>query len=222
MTDQPRSFKAIIFDLDGTLLYTLEDLADSLNDVLREEGLPTHPTDAYRFMVGNGLERLVIRALPEGLRIPAHVRPILRKFGEHYRENQCRKTRPYPGMPEVLERLAGAGLRLAVLSNKAHLNTVDVVEHFFPGRFQMVLGMRPEVPAKPDPAGALEIVAAFGLRPANFLYLGDSDVDMQTAVAAGLYPVGAGWGYRPREELISAGARVVIEAPEDLWRVIHD
>ncbi len=216
------TFKAIIFDLDGTLLYTLEDLADSLNDVLRAEGLPTHPTDAYRFMVGNGLERLVIRALPEGLRIPAHVRPILRKFVEYYRENQCRRTRPYPGLPELLERLAGAGLRLAVLSNKAHPNTVEVVEHFFPGRFQMVLGMRPEVPAKPDPAGALEIVAAFGMRPEDFLYLGDSDVDMKTAVAAGLFPVGAGWGYRPREELTAAGARVVIEAPEELWGMIHE
>jgi phosphoglycolate phosphatase len=214
--------KAIIFDLDGTLLYTLEDLADSLNDVLREEGLPTHPDDAYRFMVGNGLEKLVIRALPEALRVPAHVRPVLRKFSARYRENQCRKTRPYPGMSETLEGLAAAGLRLAVLSNKAHPNAVAVVEHYFPGRFQAILGLRPEAPAKPDPAGVLEIAEKFGLRPEDFLYLGDRDVDMKTAAAAGCLPVGAGWGYRPREELLSAGARVILAAPEELLGLIHE
>lgn len=209
-------FKAVIFDLDGTLLYTLEDLADSLNQVLREEGLPAHDYDAYRFMVGNGLERLVIRALPAGLRIPAHVRPILRKFIELYRDRQVAKTRPYPDIPELLSALAAQGLRLAVLSNKAHPNTLAVVEHFFPGLFEIVLGMRPEVPAKPDPAGALEIVRFFNMEPVDILYLGDSDVDMKTALAAGLYPLGAAWGYRPVSELKEAGALAVINAPLDM------
>jgi len=212
MTD----FKAVIFDLDGTLLYTLEDLADSLNQVLNKEGLPTHSCEAYRFMVGNGLERLVVRALPAGLRIPAHVRPILQKFVELYRVRQLVKTRPYPDIPELLKALAGRGLRLAVLSNKAHPNTLAVVEHFFPGNFELVLGMRPETPAKPDPAGALEIVRHFGLKPSEILYLGDSDVDMKTARAAGLYPLGASWGYRPVSELKEAGALAVIDAPLDM------
>lgn len=209
-------FKAVIFDLDGTLLYTLEDLADSLNQVLSEEGLPTHNYNAYRFMVGNGLERLVIRALPAGLRIPAHVRPILRKFVELYRDRQVAKTRPYPNIPELLTALAARGLRMAVLSNKAPPNTLAVVEHFFPAAFELVLGMRPEVPAKPDPAGALEIVRSFNLQPDDFLYLGDSDVDMKTAVAAGLYPLGAAWGYRPVSELQESGALAVIDAPLDM------
>lgn len=210
------NFKAVIFDLDGTLLYTLEDLADSLNQVLSDEGLPTHSYGDYRFMVGNGLEMLVVRALPAGLRIPVHVRPILKKFGELYRERQVARTRPYPDIPELLSALAGRGLRLAVLSNKAHPNTLDVVEHFFPAVFEMVLGLRPEVPAKPDPAGALEIVRHFGLEPSEYLFLGDSNVDMKTARAAGLYPLGVSWGYRPVSELREAGALAVIDAPLDM------
>lgn len=213
-------FKAVVFDLDGTLLYTLDDLADSLNYVLRQEGLPTHDTDAYRFMVGNGLETLVVRAIPEGLRIPAHVRPILQKFAERYRANQLVKTRPYPGIPEALAKLSALGLRLTVLSNKPHPNTLSVVNHFFPKTFEVVFGMRFEVPAKPNPAGALEIAGLLGLDPAGCLYLGDSNVDMETAVAAGMYPVGAGWGFRPREELIRAGAREVIESPSELARLV--
>ena len=218
-------FKAAIFDLDGTLLYTLEDLADSLNLTLKEEGLPTHDLEAYRFMVGNGLEQLVVRALPAGMRIPAHVRPIFGKFIERYRANLWVKTRPYEGIPEALEELRGLGLRLAVLSNKNHPNTVLIVEHFFPGLFEMVLGLRPEVPAKPHPAGAEEILTAFGLGPHEVIYLGDSDVDMETAVAARLFPVGAGWGYRPREELAAAGALAIVETPAQFpayIRAVHE
>lgn len=215
-----KGFRAVIFDLDGTLLYTLEDLADSLNQVLSQEGLPTHNYDDYRFMVGNGLETLVVRALPSGMRLSAHARPVLRKFVELYRSRQVAKTRPYPGILELLETLAARGLRLAVLSNKAHPNTLAVVDHFFPAVFELVLGMRPEVPAKPDPAGALEIARAFGLDPGEILYLGDSDVDMKTAVAAGMYPLGALWGYRPKSELEAAGAAAVIDAPSAMLGVL--
>lgn len=209
-------YQAVIFDLDGTLLYTLEDLADSLNHTLREEGLPTHPPEEYRFMVGNGLEMLVTRSLPEGMRIAAHVRPILKKFIEKYRANQVSKTRPYPGVEQALEDLSATGLHLAVLSNKAHSNTLAVVEHFFPGRFEIVLGLRPEVPPKPNPAGALEIADALNIKPERFLYLGDSDVDMETALSAGMYPVGVSWGYRPREELLAAGALLILNSPGEI------
>lgn len=212
-------YQAVIFDLDGTLLYTLEDLADSLNDTLREEGLPTHAPDEYRLMVGNGLEMLVVRALPEGLRIAAHVRPILQKFVEKYGRNQVSKTRPYPGVEQALEDLSAAGLHLTVLSNKAHANTRAVVEHFFPGRFEIILGMRPEVPPKPDPAGALEIAGELAINPNRFLYLGDSGVDMKTALAAGMYPVGVSWGYRSREELLAAGALRILDSPEEMLKI---
>lgn len=208
-------YQAAVFDLDGTLLYTLDDLADSLNETLKEEGLPIHDPDKYRLMVGNGLEMLVVRALPEPMRIPAHVRPILLKFTEKYRGNQVSKTKPYPGIETMLDQLSQRGLRLAVLSNKAHANTQEVVEHFFPGRFDLVLGMRPEVPPKPDPAGALEIADQLGLKPSSFLYLGDSGVDMKTALASGMYPVGVTWGYRGEEELRRAGAMKIINSPEE-------
>jgi phosphoglycolate phosphatase len=215
-------YQAAVFDLDGTLLDTLDDLADSLNFVLAEEGLPAHPTPEYRFMVGNGMENLVIRALPQGLRIPAHVRPILQKFMERYRANQCVKTRPYAGVPEMLAELGRRGIPLAVLSNKAHPNTLTVVDSYFPQTFQMVLGMRPEVPAKPDPSAALEIARAFNAAPQACLYLGDSNVDMKTARAAGMYAVGAAWGFRPVDELIAAGAGTVIEAPLDFVRFFDE
>lgn len=209
-------YQAAVFDLDGTLLYTLDDLADSLNETLREEGLPTHEPGQYRLMVGNGLEMLVARALPEPMRIPAHVRPILRKFSEKYRTNQVSKTRPYPGLEKLLDQLSQRGLRLAVLSNKAHANTQEIVEHFFPGRFDLALGLRPEIPPKPDPAGAFEIAAQFGLEPGSFFYLGDSGVDIKTALASGMYPVGVTWGYRSEDELRKAGAMKIINCPEEL------
>lgn len=215
-------FKAVMFDLDGTLLYTLEDLADSLNHVLAGEGLPVHDNDKYRLMVGNGLEMLVVRALPAGLRLPAHVRPIFRKFLERYRANQCLKTRPYPGVEEVLKNLKERGLKLAVLSNKTHANTLEVVDNYFPTAFLRVLGMRPDVPPKPDPAGALEIARDFSLDPASFIFLGDSDVDMETARNAGMFPVGAAWGYRSSAELRRAGAATIIETPLDLLRQLSD
>lgn len=214
--DPARRYQAAIFDLDGTLLYTLEDLADSLNETLKEEGLPTHALEACRQMVGNGLEMLVIRALPEAMRVPAHVRPILRKFTEKYRARQVSKTRPYPGIEKALEALSAAGLKLAVLSNKAHDNTLIVVNHFFPGRFKIILGMRDDTPPKPNPAGALEIAGHFSLDPESFLYFGDSGVDMKTARAAGMYPVGVTWGYRSEEEMAAAGASAIIRQPEEI------
>ncbi len=222
MRSDPAPRQAIIFDLDGTLLDTLEDLADSLNYVLEKEGLPTHTPEKYRFMVGNGLPTLVARALPEGLRIPAHVKPVLRQFIERYRQNLCVKTKPYAGIPEVLEALKKGGLRLAVLSNKAHPQALEVVAHYFPGCFDLVLGLRPEAAAKPDPSGAREILRAFDLKPGQVLYVGDSDVDMETAVAAGLRPVGVAWGFRPRAELLAAGADVILETPADLLRLVHE
>ncbi|MDR0882456.1 MAG: HAD family hydrolase [Candidatus Adiutrix sp.] len=209
-------FQAVIFDLDGTLLYTLEDLADSLNTVLAEAGLPRRPLADYRFMVGNGLETLTVRALPEDRRRPEDVRPILRKFSALYRERQLIKTRPYPGIEELLADLTGRGLRLAVFSNKAHPNTLSVVEHFFPGMFQAILGLQPGRPPKPDPAGALSLAAQVSLSPGQFIYLGDSGVDMKTAVAAAMFPVGAAWGYRPVDELWAAGAARIISVPGEL------
>lgn len=209
-------FKAAIFDLDGTLLYTLQDLGDSMNQVLQEEGLPVHNSEAYRFFVGNGMEMLVVRSLPKGLRRPEFVQPLTKKLLRIYQERQFSSTRPYDGVSELLDKLTSLKIGLAVLSNKEHQDTQKVVEHYFPGLFQIVLGRRDGVPAKPDPAGALEIMRDFNLPPERFVYLGDSDVDMKTAARAEMFAVGAAWGYRPEEELLQAGAQKIIHSPVEL------
>ncbi|MDR3038834.1 MAG: HAD family hydrolase [Candidatus Adiutrix sp.] len=215
-----RIFQAALFDLDGTLLNTLEDLGDSLNEALAEEGLPGHGYDDYRLMVGNGQRLLVTRALPEDRRDEAGLERVYRKFAVRYRLNQFRKTRPYSGLPEMLAELKRRGLRLAVLSNKLQANTTAVVGHYFPGVFEAVWGLSPERPAKPDPASALALAVTLGLPPAGFIYLGDSGVDMETARRSGMYPVGVTWGYRERKELLAAGAAEIIDAPAELGRFL--
>ena len=213
---KPPAFYAALWDLDGTLLYTLEDLGDSLNEVLAEEGLPGHDYDDYKLMVGNGQRLLVIRALPEGLRNSEKAGHIYRKFILRYRANQCRKTRPYPGVKELLQNLKARGCRLAVLSNKNQANTTAVVEHYFPGLFEEAWGLSPERPAKPDPTSALALAEIMCLSPNRFLYLGDSAVDMKTARLSGMWPVGVTWGYRGRQELVAAGAALIIDSPAEL------
>lgn len=208
-------YQAAIFDLDGTLLYTLDDLSDSLNEALKREGLPLHTAEEYRLMVGNGLETLVVRALPEALRRPAYVRPVFTNFLEIYRGRQAVKTRPYDGTADMLKELLAKGVRRAVLSNKAHPNTQELVEHFFPGLIDPAFGLRPELPPKPDPAGALEIAKIWGIPTENILFLGDSDVDVKTALAAGMRPIGAAWGYRRAEDLKAAGAAEIIASPAE-------
>jgi len=219
--DSARKFAAAIWDLDGTLLYTLEDLGDSLNEVLAEEGLPGHTYDEYRLMIGHGQRTLVTRALPEDRRGPEQAARIYDEFTLRYRANQCRKTRPYPGVPETLQELKARGLRLAVLSNKNQDHTTAVVDHYFPNLFEAAWGLSPERPAKPDPASALALAAALGLSPDRFVYLGDSAVDMKTARRAGMWPVGVTWGYRGRAELAEAGAARLIDSPAELMASLN-
>jgi len=210
------SFRAVVFDLDGTLLDTLEDLADSCNQVLADHGLPTHPAGAYRYFIGDGVEKLVERMLPPEHRAAEIVTDYAALVRKIYSLRWNRKMGPYDGIAEMLAQLIERGIRLAVLSNKLHSATVEVVAHFFKDvPFEQVAGARPEVPLKPDPAGALRIASQMGLRPQDFRYLGDTAVDMQTAQSAGMYAVGAAWGFRP-QELESAGARLVIGHPRQI------
>ena len=212
------NLRAAIFDLDGTLLDTIEDLTDSMNAALSSLGFPTLSITACKTLVGDGLSIFIRRALPEAERGNAEsVRRLQETMRAEYRERCAIKTRPYPGIREMLNGLAERGIPLAVLSNKPHVSTLSVIEHYFPDRpFRVVFGARENVPIKPDPAGALEIAALLDVPPQAILYLGDTNTDMQTAAAAGLFGVGALWGFRTAGELRDAGAKALAARPEDV------
>jgi len=210
-------FKAVLFDLDGTLLDTLEDLADSTNDVLQEYGFPAHPVDAYRYFIGDGFYKLIERALPEDRREEKIIHEAVARLDQVYGERWSVKSKPYDGIPELLDRLAEHRLKMAILSNKPDDATREVVAHFLSRwDFETVLGARPGVPNEPDPSAALEIVDALKLNPQDFLYVGDTMIDMRTAVSADMFAAGALWGFREVGELIEGGARMLIRRPRDL------
>lgn len=216
--------KAVIFDLDGTLLDTLQDLADSGNAVLEARGYPTHSKDAYRTFIGNGMINLVRDIFPDEHR-PAEgeeTETVLAEYRAAYGRNWQNTTVPFPGIPELLDFLAQREIPIGVLSNKAHDFTLKCVETFL-GKWDwdVVLGARDAVPKKPDPAGAVEAAAAMGVSLENCLYLGDSDVDMFTAKNSGMRAIGVSWGFRSVEELVECGAEVILEAPGDLLPLVE-
>ena len=210
-------FDGVIFDLDGTLVDTLEDIGDAMDRVLAREGAPGHTYGEYRYLIGHGIRNLVTEALPAELRSDERVARCYERMIDDYGVNSLVKTRPYEGVPELVRGLRAGGVPLAIHSNKSEALTRDIVAALLdPDDFVLVYGARPDAPLKPDPAVALAIAARFGLPPARVVYLGDSLVDMRTATAAGMIPVGAAWGFRTREELVESGAAVVIDAPLDL------
>jgi len=214
-------YEAVVFDLDGTLLDTLDDLADSLNRVLRDRGLRTHPQEAYRYFVGNGVTALVSRALPPEKRKDELITDCLEAFRKEYGRNWNVKTRPYEGVPELLDALAARHVQMAVLTNKPqHFAELCVQEFFSNWKFAAILGQRDGIPLKPDPAGPQAIARSLNIPPQEFLYLGDSEVVMRTAVYAGMFPVGALWGFRPEKELREHGAVVVINRPMELLKFV--
>ena len=210
--------KAVIFDLDGTLVNSLADLAGATNHVLAEAGYPVHPVEAYRHFVGNGLDVLLRRALPAGRPDTAAVyAALLERVRQRYDTHWHDQTVPYPGVTELLAGLARHGLPIMVLSNKPDPWVVPCVRHFFPETsFTVARGARPDVPRKPDPQAALALAAQVGVAPEQVAFVGDSSVDMRTAVNAGMPGFGATWGFREREELLSSGASALLEQPDDL------
>jgi phosphoglycolate phosphatase len=215
------NFHAVLFDLDGTLLDTLDDLADSTNLALRRLGLPEHPAESYKRFVGDGIDSLIRRAIPEDRRDSGTLLECVNLTRANYAARWAEKTRPYDGIAELLDALTTRGIRMAVFSNKPDEFTQLCVERLLAGwRFEVVLGARPTLPKKPDPAGARLIARSLQLETAEMVYLGDTDTDMQTAVAAGMFPVGALWGFRTAEELTAHGARTLIERPLDLLPIL--
>ncbi|MDO5536984.1 MAG: HAD-IA family hydrolase [Desulfovibrionaceae bacterium] len=215
------AFSAFVFDLDGTLLDTLADIALAANTLLERHGWPAHPLDSYRRFVGSGFRMLVRRAMPPdalaGLD-EAALDALVREGKELYSAGLWVKTAPYPGVTDALKALSARGCRLAVLSNKPDEQTARLVEHFWPGLFEIVRGGREGVPLKPDPAALLAIVKEFGLAREQVGYVGDSDVDMLTAANAGLFSLGVTWGFRGEAELAAAGAGALIREPGEFAR----
>ena len=216
------AFDGVVFDLDGTLVNSLEDIADSMNSVLQRNGFPTHDLQAYKYFIGNGLKNLVRKALPEEFEQDNEL--IVRCFDtmmDIYRNNCINKTRPYNGIAELLDELAERRKRLAVFSNKVDELTKIVVENKLPNwNFEVVIGSRADIPRKPNPTGALIISERMGIAPQKLLYVGDTDVDMQTANRAGMFAVGAVWGFRSKEELIINGAKYLLNHPLDLIQIL--
>jgi len=213
--------QAVIFDLDGTLLDTLEDLADSGNSVLARYGFAVHPTDAYRYFVGDGIDALVRRILPQRTHDQSTIDEFTEAYREEYGRRWDRKTRPYDGIEELLGVLTVQKIRIAVLSNKPDGVTKKCVGELLGGwAFDVVMGHHEGIARKPDPAAALQIAERWGLPPSRIVYVGDTATDMQTAVAAGMYPVGVLWGFRTEEELRANGAKVLIRQPAELLGVL--
>ncbi len=211
-------YRAVLFDMDGTLLNTLDDIAMAGNRVLAAQGFSEHPVEAYRMFIGSGARNLIIRALPEFARQNATlVDTCLQLFLDDYGLNQNVRSRPYPGIEALLDGLAARKIPMAILTNKPHWAALECAGNLL-GRwgFFDVRGQREGCPIKPEPSGALAIARDLGMPPEKILYLGDSAVDMHTAVAAGMMPVGVLWGYRDREELLAAGAEFLLAHPMEL------
>ena len=212
----------VIFDLDGTLLNTIADLAQSTNYALKELGYPTHEEDAYRFMVGNGINKLFERALPEGEKTEANVLRVRQKFVPYYNLHNADKSLPYPGIPELLTDLQTQGIQLAVASNKYQAAAEKLIAHYFPSiHFVAVFGQREGIPTKPDPAVVHEILKIADMTSTDTLYVGDSGVDMQTAINAGVTSCGVTWGFRPRTELEAFHPDYIVERTKDIEHIVN-
>ena len=209
--------KLIIFDLDGTLLNTIADLAMATNHALQQLGYPTHDTDTYRFFVGNGINKLLERSLPEAEKNEANVMRLRSHFLPFYDKHNADLSTPYPGIPELLQTLQLKGMKIAVASNKYQSATVKLILHYFPNiQFVEVLGQREGIAVKPDPSIVFDILRKAEVDKEEVLYVGDSNVDMQTALNAGVDAIGVSWGFRPRTELEAFHPLAVIDKTDEL------
>lgn len=213
--------RLVIFDLDGTLLNTIADLAASVNYALSQNGFPTHETSAYLYFVGNGINKLFERALPEGEKTEENIRRIRESYLPYYDQHYTDLSTPYPGIPELLAALHGKGVTLAVASNKYQSATEELIRHFFPTiPFAIVLGQREGVAPKPDPAIVFEILKFTNTAKENAVYVGDSGVDMQTTLNSGVDGIGVTWGFRPRTELEQFNPRHIVDRAEDILALV--
>ncbi|GHT67693.1 phosphoglycolate phosphatase [Spirochaetia bacterium] len=220
-------YRCVIFDLDGTLVDTIGDIAASMNRSLALHGFPERAVEEYKKIVGWGIKKLALGALPAGISTGADDRTALAEViaadaAKFYAEKPLVHSKPYPGIPELLAELGRKKIPAAVLSNKPDPVTALVVGGLFPGRFARIRGDIPGAPRKPDPTAAWEILVELGCTPGETILMGDSEIDMESAHNIGCFPLGVSWGYRPRETLEAAGAALIIDSPEELLDLIRD
>ncbi len=212
-----------IFDLDGTLLNTIADLATATNQALEACGFPTHPISAYPMFVGNGINKLFERALPAESRSEENIMRIRAHFLPYYDEHNADLSKPYPGIPQLLEELQTAGVHLAVASNKYQRATEKLIRHYFPTiRFAAVFGQREGIPVKPHPQIVEDILTLVPVNKEEVIYIGDSGVDMQTALHAGVESIGVTWGFRPKEELLQHSPTYLVDSADEIKILIND
>ena len=212
--------KAVIFDLDGTLLNTIDDLGDSVNYVLKKHNYPTFSIEEYKYKVGNGMRKLIERSLPENKRNDETIEQILAEFMAYYSEHKMDKTAPYDNIEQLLKTLKQKGVKTAVVTNKAHISAKPLMDEVFPDLFDAVIGQKEGVPTKPDPTSVFAVMKELGVSADECLYLGDSGVDMQTAKNAGIFGIGVLWGFRKADELIENGAKKLIGKPQELLELL--
>ncbi|MCH5194382.1 MAG: HAD family hydrolase [Oscillospiraceae bacterium] len=214
--------KLIIFDLDGTLVDSLEDLADAANYAMKHFGYPVHPIEAFRYFVGNGIPKLIERCLLESERSPERIEEVRAVFSGYYNVHFADKTRPYDGIPELLDKLRSEGVRTAVASNKSDDFTHVITDSFFKGTFDAVIGSREGVPRKPAPDIVFDIMKELGADASDTYFAGDSNVDMYTAKNAGIRAIGCLWGFRTKEELLEGGADFLAENPWSIFDILFE
>lgn len=214
-------YKGIIFDLDGTLVDSIEDIGNAMNSVLQGLNYPTHSYNNYLSFIGSGLRNLVSQALPNKHNTETDIEQCFQLMLKIYSKNCTTHTKIYHGIPEILEYLMHNNINISVLSNKADHLTKKVVSTLLPNYFDPVVGLKVESLKKPNPFEAIEISKNLGLKPDEMIFIGDSDIDIQTAINANMLAVGVVWGYRPKEELILNGAQYILNHPLDLIQILE-
>lgn len=215
------NFKGVIFDLDGTLVNSLEDIADAMNKVLINLNYPAHSYESYQYFIGSGLRNLVSKSLPETHNDENNIDRCYQLMIEDYSDNCTSKTKAYDGIAELLDYLVLQDIKLSVFSNKSDELTKKITAHLFPNIFDPIVGLRIEELKKPNPQEAIAISKSLGLSADEMIFIGDSGIDMQTAANANMLAVGVLWGYRPEDELITAGAKYVLTNPMDLIPILQ-
>ncbi|HHU80139.1 MAG: HAD family hydrolase [Bacilli bacterium] len=215
-------YKLVIFDLDGTLLNTIDDIANSMNEALTKNGFDPYPTNSYRYFVGQGVKILVDKVLANQKHTQEEWQKVYADYMHYYGMWQKNKTKPYQGIQELLLSLKERGTKVAVLSNKPHADTLQVVKEYFPDyEFACIFGARPHRQIKPAPDGVFDILQEVKVKKEETLYVGDTKIDMETATSADVTAVGVLWGFRDKEELVSAGANHIISEPQELLKLIN-